>query len=252
MIDLPLLYPCWEAPDSILAFVTTRSGGTSQAPFSSFNLADHVGDNAEAVVLNRLRLRDKFSWINEWQWLNQMHGARVVVIQSKINPVMADAVITREAGLALSILTADCLPLLLASEDGSEIAAVHCGWRGLAAGIVANTIQAMATPPDAILAWMGPAIGPCHFEVGQDVHDSLSAVLSSEALASAFVPGADEKFMANLYEIGTALLQQQGVLRITGGKLCTACDQQRFFSYRLSPICGRIASTICIQPALSA
>ncbi len=252
MSDLPLIYPCWEAPDSVLAFVTTRSGGTSQAPYGSFNLADHVGDNTEAVALNRLRLRDMFSWINGWQWLNQVHGARVVVIQRETNPVTADAVITREAGLALSILTADCLPLLLASEDGSEIAAVHCGWRGLAAGIVANTVQAMATPPDAILAWMGPAIGPCHFEVGPDVHGALSAVLSSEALASAFVPGADGKFMANLYEVGTALLQQQGVSRISGCKLCTSCDQQRFFSYRLSPICGRIASTVCIQPASSA
>ena len=248
MSDLSLIYPRWEAPDAVLAFATTRSGGVSQAPYSSFNLAEHVGDNAEAVAFNRLRLRDTFSSINEWQWLNQVHGARVVIIQRKKNPLEADAVITREVGLALSILTADCLPLLLAAEDGSEIAAVHCGWRGLASGIVANTVKSMNTPPYEILAWMGPAIGPCHFEVGQDVHSALSAVLSSDALASAFALKDGGKFMANLYEVGIALLREQGVLRISGGGFCTSCDQHRFFSYRVSPTCGRLASTICIRP----
>ena len=143
----------------------------------------------------------------------------------------------------------DCLPLLLTAEDGSEIAAVHCGWRGLASGIVGNTIQAMQTPSELVLAWMGPAIGPCHFEVGRDVYDALSAILSEDALASAFTPATGEKFMANLYEVATALLRKQGVLRISGGGLCTSCDQRRFFSYRVSPVCGRIATTICIRAA---
>jgi len=245
--DLSLIYPRWEAPDLVLAFVTTRYGGVSQAPYSSLNLADHVGDNEGAVASNRLRLREAFPWINEWQWLNQVHGNRVIEIRRARNPLEADAVITREAGVALSILTADCLPLLLAAEDGSEVAVVHCGWRGLAAGIVANTVKAMNTPPKAILAWMGPAIGPCHFKVGKDVHGALSAVLSSNALSSAIVPTAGGKFMANLYKIGSALLREQGVVQISREELCTSCDQQRFFSYRISPTCGRLASTICIR-----
>jgi YfiH family protein len=173
----------------------------------------------------------------------------VVVVQEETTSTEADAVITREAGLALSILTADCLPLLLAAEDGSEIAAVHCGWRGLAAGIIDNTITAMQTPPASILAWMGPAIGPCHFEVGRDVHAALSAILADDALASAFTPAVGEKFMADLYKVATALLRRQGVQRISGGGLCTSCDQRRFFSYRVSPVCGRNATTICIRSA---
>ena len=249
MSNLPLICPRWEAPDSIAAFVTTRAGGVSQAAFDSLNLADHVGDAADAVASNRQRLRDTFPGIYGWQWLRQVHGARVVVLQGEVSPVEADAVITREAGLALSILTADCLPLLLTAEDGSEIAAVHCGWRGLASGIVGNTIQAMQTPSELILAWMGPAIGPCHFEVGRDVYDALSAILSEDVLASAFTPATGEKFMANLYEVATVLLRKQGVLRISGGGLCTSCDQRRFFSYRVSPVCGRIATTICIRSA---
>ena len=247
MIKLPLICPRWEAPDSVSAFVTTRAGGTSQAAFQSFNLADHVGDNADAVASNRKRLWDSLPGVHGWQWLRQVHGARVVEVQGETTPVEADAVVTREAGLALSILTADCLPLLMTAEDGSEIAAVHCGWRGLASGIVGNTIQAMQTPPESILAWMGPAIGPCHFEVGRDVYSALGPILSGDALASAFTPVAGEKFMANLYEVATALLRQQGVQRIRGGGFCTYCDQRRFFSYRVSPVCGRIATIICIR-----
>ena len=249
MSDLPLICPDWEVPDTVSAFVTTRAGGVSQAAFNSFNLADHVGDTSDAVASNRRRLRAILPGIRGWQWLKQVHGARVVVVQEETTSVEADAVITREASLALSILTADCLPLLLAAEDGSEIAAVHCGWRGLASGIVDNTIQAMQTLPESILAWMGPAIGPCHFEVGKDVHAALSAILADDALPSAFTPAGGEKFMADLYEVATALLRQQGVQRIRGGGLCTSCDQQRFFSYRVSPVCGRNATTICIRSA---
>ena len=222
------------------AFVTTRAGGVSQAAFDSFNLADHVGDTAAAVASNRQRLRDTFPGIHGWQWLRQVHGARVVVLQGETTPVEADAVITREAGLALSILTADCLPLLLTAEDGSEIAAVHCGWRGLASGIVGNTIQAMQTPSELILAWMGPAIGPCHFEVGREVYGALSAILSEDAKASRQRLG---KFMATVWVATPCCVTGFP----GGGGLCTSCDGDG--SFRVSPICGRIATTICMRSA---
>jgi len=237
-----MITPAWTAPITISALSTTRKGGVSVAPFDSFNVGLHVGDDEQAVLANRELLTNQLP--NPAVWLNQIHSSDVVVIDedSDLNQVRsADALYTRVAKQPLAIMTADCLPVLLCSTTGDEIAAVHGGWRGLAQGILANTIAHFKAKPSDIIAWFGPAISPSEFEVGQEVKACFCELNANHQ--HAFTPRGD-KYLADIYLLARQQLAHLGVVNIFGGEHCTVSDKSQFFSYRRDGETGRMASLI--------
>lgn len=238
--------PDWPAPANVRAFMTTRSGGVSLAPFASFNPASHVEDDPEAVAENRRRLRQ---WLPaEPLWLNQVHGIDVAGQPGGCGEMEADAAVAFQPGEARAVLTADCLPVLFCDDAGTVVAAAHAGWRGLAGGVLEATVAAMRVPPERVLAWMGAAIGQTAFEVGGEVRE---AFISQHPLTGiAFRPAlpgtldeAPRKWLADIYALARIRLAAIGVDRVYGGGLCTFNDP-RFFSYRREPRTGRMASVI--------
>ncbi|MGX0892473.1 YfiH family protein [Pseudomonas sp. ADAK2 TE3594] len=236
------LIPDWPAPAGVKACVTTRAGGVSLAPFDSLNLGDHVDDSPEAVAENRRRLTDHFSI--QPAWLKQVHG--IVVAQADPGLVAtADASWTATPGIACTAMTADCLPALFCDRAGTRVAAAHAGWRGLAAGVLEATLDSLAVPPEDVLVWLGPAIGPQAFEVGPEVRETFVEQLPEAA--KAFVPSQNAgKFMADIYELARLRLAARGVTAVYGGGFCTVTDP-RFFSYRRSPRTGRFASLVWLE-----
>lgn len=247
---LSCLSPDWPAPARVRAGVTLRSGGFSDSGYRSFNPADHVGDDPAAVLANRRLLQEYIGSGHPLFWLRQVHGNKLVSIhgENKIRRDCpeADAIYTAQSNIACAILTADCLPVFFCSKDGREVALAHAGWRGLAAGVLENTLAAFQAGPDDILVWFGPAIGPCHFEVGNEVRQAfLDGPGSKKDLQAAFIPGvASGKWMADIYRLGKCRLQALGLHSIYGGGHCTVCEEERFFSFRRDRQCGRNASFI--------
>ncbi|MGX9570113.1 peptidoglycan editing factor PgeF [Pseudomonas viciae] len=236
------LIPDWPAPARVKACVTTRAGGVSLAPFDSLNLGDHVDDDPVAVAENRRRLTDRFAI--RPAWLQQVHGVAVVEADPA-QVATADASWTATPGIACTAMTADCLPVLFCNRAGTRVAAAHAGWRGLANGVLETTLDSLQVPPDEILAWLGPAIGPQAFEVGPEVRDAFIAQLPQAA--QAFVPSHNAgKFLADIYALARLRLAARGVTAVYGGGLCTVTDP-RFFSYRRNPRTGRFASLIWIE-----
>jgi YfiH family protein len=247
------IIPDWPAPANVHAVMTTRSGGVSLAPFDSFNPATHVDDDPIAVAENRRLLRQ---WLpGEPLWLNQVHGCGVVSHPSPPGGggststiPSADASVTFQPNQVRAVLTADCLPVLFCDESGSVVAAAHAGWRGLAAGVLEETVYAMKVQPDRILAWMGAAIGPDAFEVGDEVRATfvaqhpLAGIAFRPSLPGTF-DNAPRKWLADIYVLARIRLASVGVERVYGGGLCTFNDP-RFFSYRRQPRTGRMASLI--------
>jgi len=224
--------------------MTTRLGGVSRPPFESLNLGDHVGDAAALVTENRARLRDILP--AEPYWLRQVHGRTVACADDGTDFPQADAAYSRRTGTVCAVMTADCLPVLFCDETGSVVAAAHAGWRGLAAGVLEATVAAMQAPADRILAWMGAAIGPQAFEVGEDVRKTFVADLA--ATADAFRPEISAgKWWADIYLLARLRLARIGVSRVYGGGLCTFTDGQRFYSFRRDGASGRMASLIWLQ-----
>lgn len=238
-----LLTPDWPAPASVRACVTTRQGGVSLPPFDTFNLGDHVGDDPAAVAQNRLRLSGEFDI--QPAWLKQVHGLAVADADPS-RVVEADASWTDRPGIACTVMTADCLPVLFCDQAGTQVAAAHAGWRGLAGGVLEATLDRLDVPPAQVLVWLGPAIGPQAFEVGLEVRDAFTAV-HPEA-AQAFVDGERPgKLMADIYALARIRLAARGVTAVYGGGLCTVSDE-RFFSYRRTPQGGRFASLVWLAP----
>ncbi len=247
----------WPAPDHVLALTTTRRGGFSGSPYKSLNLAHHVGDAAAAVERNRRRLTDLAGIVGPVQWLRQVHGTDVHVPDPNNNATVpeADAVVLIESGTAGAVMTADCLPVFFCSRSGHCAGVAHAGWRGLAAGVLERTLEKMAVPASEVHVWLGPAIGPCHFEVGEDVLQAFMNRAGSDrelqvVFQRAFVPvhsPQQQKWLADLYGLSSAILHSVGVHSIHGGGFCTYCDE-RFFSYRRQPVTGRMASLICLKP----
>jgi conserved hypothetical protein TIGR00726 len=234
-----LIVPDWPAPPGVKSLMTTRDGGVSLPPYASFNLGSHVGDHADAVAANRARLRQHLP--TEPVWLNQIHATSVADADTAHGVPAADASVARARGTVCAVLTADCLPVLFCTRDGSAIAAAHAGWRGLHAGVLEATVAAMQAAPGTILAWLGAAIGPTAFEVGDEVR---AAFVARDAEATtAFVPYRD-KWMADIYALARQRLRACGVTAIYGGGLCTYTDAARFYSYRRDGVCGRMASLI--------
>lgn len=237
-----------ELPVSnVQAIQTTRISPTllpqSASPFDGFNLGLHVGDNPEQVIANRQALFDFLPAAENIQWLEQVHGNDVAVISSyQPTPIIADAVITQTPKLALAIMTADCLPILLASKDGQEIAAIHGGWRSLAANIIENTLNKMHCDNSHVYAWLGPCIGPKVFEVGDEVKQAF--VTQSQDFNGCFTKSMNDKWLADLAKIAYIMLQKQHVANISTNSPCTYSENQRYYSYRKTNITGRMAAIV--------
>ncbi len=222
------------------ALVTTRHGGVSGGPYRSLNLGTRVGDDPAHVAENRARVRAHLP--AEPRWLAQVHGARVVPADSVRQPVEADAAYTREPEVVCVVQMADCLPILLCDHDASVVAVAHAGWRGLAGGVVESTLRAIAVPPDRLMAWLGPAIGPAAFEVGSDVRDAF--VAGDPGAQPAFVSHRPNKWLADLFALARRRLARAGVQQVYGGGLCTVADTARFFSHRRDRTSGRMGAFI--------
>ena len=241
-----LIVPDWPAPRAVRSLLTTRLGGVSAAPYASLNLGDHVGDDRRAVAANRALLRGALAGGGDPRWLAQVHGTRVVdaaACSPSDPPPAADASFARDKGVVCTVMTADCLPVLFCDRAGTRVAAAHAGWRGLHAGVLEESIDAMGCEPAEILAWLGPAIGPTAFEVGGEVRDAFLAE-QAEAVA-AFVPSPNEgKWLADIYRLARLRLARAGVTAIYGGECCTFSDSEQFYSYRRDGQTGRMASLV--------
>ena len=247
------LVPAWQAPATVRAAFTWRNGGASIAPYGSLNLATHVGDAPAAVSDNRARLRSQLRLATEPLWLQQVHGTAVLdADNSKAVLQVADAAVTRRPGQLLSVLVADCLPVLFASDDGTTVAAAHAGWRGLSAGVLENTVKAMYHEPARLRAWFGPAIRAAHFEVGDDVRSAflLAASDSDEraATAAAFNANAQGRWQCDLATLARLRLRRVGVTSIVDCGICTYGDSQRCYSHRRDGQTGRMAALVWLQP----
>lgn len=237
------LTPDWPAPRNVRACVTTRRGGVSASPFETFNLGDHVGDDALAVASNRSRLVEALGC--QPAWLRQVHGI-VVAPADPAQVIEADGNWTTTPGIACTAMTADCLPALFCDRAGTRVAAAHAGWRGLAGGVLEAAVQALDVAPDELLVWLGPAIGPAAFEVGAEVREAF--VRQHAEAQAAFAPSINAgKFMADIYQLARIRLAAAGVTAVSGGGLCTYSDP-RFYSYRRSARTGRLASLVWLQP----
>lgn len=237
--------PEWPAPAGVRALMTTRSGGTSIGAYSSLNLGTAVGDDPSCVERNRAALS---AWLpSPPRWLRQVHGTRAVDAATVVSPPEADASFTFEPGVVCVVQVADCLPVLLARRDGTGVAAAHAGWRGLAAGVIEHALEALDCPGDQIVAWLGPAIGPDAFQVGDDVRRAF--VEPDPAAAGAFrsdtTPG---KWRADLFALARLRLAARGVADVHGGGMCTFANPARFYSFRRDGVTGRMSALVWREP----
>lgn len=237
------ILPGWVAPAGVRALATTRLGGSSLAPWASFNLGTRVGDDPRAVAANRRLLSRELP--AEPAWLTQVHGSRCIDAARTAPDTEADASFTRQRGVICAVLTADCLPVLLCDDRATVVGVAHAGWRGLAAGVIEATVAAMGAPGETLMAWLGPAIGPQSFEVGGEVRDIF---ISRDARAAeAFVAAAGGKWLCDIYLLARQRLQALGIHRVTGADFCTVSQADRFFSYRRDGITGRMATLIWLE-----
>ncbi|RLA25789.1 MAG: peptidoglycan editing factor PgeF [Gammaproteobacteria bacterium] len=232
--------PDWPAPANIRAATTLRTGGVSLGEFSSLNPADHVSDLLAHVLENRQLIKHMLALPDDPVWLRQTHSVKAVCAERVTTPPEADASYTAQNNIVCTVLTADCLPVLLCDQQGSMVAAIHGGWRGLLNGIIENTVLKM--PESNMMAWLGPAIGAQCFEVGDDVRNAF--INKSAQFACAFKSQTQDKYLADIYHIARILLNNAGVQQIYGGQYCTVTDKERFFSYRRDGQTGRMATMI--------
>lgn len=271
------LVPDWPAPPTVRALSTWRVGGSSRDPYASLNLGDHVDDAPMAVARNRRLLKEAAGLPGEPAWLTQLHGTQVVELGTAGADALGagttrapaddeagarataassgdsaagcagDAAVTGQPGAVCAILTADCLPVLLAAAAGDRVGAVHAGWRGLAAGVIEATVAAMRSPPGEMLAWLGPAIGPGHFEVGPEVREEL--LRRDPGAEAAFRPNPRGRFMADLFALARRRLVQAGVVHVHGGGVCTHAQADKYFSHRRDGRTGRQATLVWLERA---
>jgi YfiH family protein len=238
------IIPNWPAPQHVRACSTTRHGGVSAAPWDSLNLGGHVGDVETHVTQNRQRLVEQLALPAMPQWLDQIHGQAVARLPARDSLPRADAAITRESGVVCAVMTADCLPVLFCSKDGSEIAAAHAGWRGLCNGVLEQTLLQFHCPASDIHAWLGPAIGPQAFEVGIEVR---SAFMAHDSRAECAFRSVGDKYFADIWLLARQRLQAAGVHSISGSTRCTLTERDDFFSFRRDGATGRMATLIWLR-----
>lgn len=231
----------WPAPDFIKAGTTLRQGGVSKGSFNSFNLATHVGDEFAAVRQNRSMLNVP----NAPQWLEQVHSTKAVLFPAEEITLKADAAYTSDKNIVCAVMTADCLPLLITDKQGSCVAAIHAGWRGLCAGIIETTIKKLAVEPESLLVWLGPAIGPDVYEIGEEVYHAF--IKGDDAAKQAFTSVSEGHWLFDIYHLAKLRLNKTGVKQIYGGDRCTLSEEEQFFSYRRDGVTGRMASMIWIE-----
>ena len=234
----------WDAPPKIHAFTTLRAGGVSQPPYDSLNLALHVEDKAAAVIENRNRFCRQLSLPTEPVWLSQAHSTNIVCADRYSAGQAADGGFTDTSRVVCAVLTADCLPLFICSGDGNRVGLFHVGWKGLVAGIVAKAAALFSSPGEA-KAWLGPCIGPSAFEIGAEVKTAIEHSLQTHP--HWFTPTQNGKYLANLYQLVADELNQYHISCEYNSTLCTYTDTDRFFSYRRSKRCGRMASVIWME-----
>lgn len=235
-----LIFPDWPAPAQVKTLQTTRLGGVSVAPYDSFNLGDHVGDAPLAVMHNRMLLNTLLP--SEPVWLEQVHGTLVAYADHANCLPQADACIARHRAAVCVVMTADCLPVLLCDQQGSVVGAAHAGWKGLAAGVIEATVQAMNVAPQNLMAWLGPAISQDAFEVGDEVRAAFIA--AQPQAVSAFISGQHGKWLADLYTLTRLRLNALDITQIYGGDYCTYREREHFFSYRRDGVTGRMGTFI--------
>jgi YfiH family protein len=238
--------PDWAAPPWVRAVSTTRLGGLSRGAYAGLNLGDHVGDDAGRVAGNRELLRKGLGLPSEPTWLQQVHGCSVADLADGARDCQADAALACRPALVCAVLTADCLPLLMTNRQGTCVAAVHAGWRGLLRGVIESTVARLPARPSSILCWLGPAIGARRFEVGTEVWEQFVARHGEDA-REAFRGTGREKWLADIYLLARQRLIAAGVSQVWGGGLCTYEDARRFYSYRRDGVTGRMASLIWIE-----
>jgi YfiH family protein len=242
-----LIVPDWPLPSTVRAVITCRSQGQSRPPYDRFNLAQHVGDDSKTVANNRQLLQHTLALPEQPLWLNQVHGAEIIYAPDANTCATADGSYSDKLHSACVVMTADCLPILLCNQQGTKVAAVHGGWRGLCAGIIGNALSQFDCA-DCILAYLGPAISVAYFEVGPEVRaaflTSAKDDVHRQAIAMAFTASNGDRYMADLYALARAELRYFGVDQIYGGEFCSYAQSKQFYSYRRDQICGRNASMI--------
>lgn len=238
------LIPDWPAPSHVKALQTTRNGGYSLPPYVSLNLGDHVGDNPNTVIRNRMLLEPLLP--SEPVWLKQVHGVEVIDASFAGCLPQGDAAVANKRNTVCVVMTADCLPLLLCDEQGTVVGAAHAGWRGLCDGVIEATVREMKVPASSLMAWLGPAIGPDAFEVGDEVR---AAFIAKDAQAEvAFKPGVQPgKWLADIFLLATQRLHVLGVTRVYGGGMCTYSNAEKFYSYRRDGVTGRMGTFIWLD-----
>lgn len=254
------IVPSWPAPARVRAYSTLRTGGVSRGGYASLNLGAHVGDDPASVAENRRRVVERLALPSEPCWLEQVHGNRVLDLdrasagERGFDPEArvkgepsgglgpADAAVTSRPGIVCVVLTADCVPVLLTDRAGRRVGAAHAGWRGLVNGVLPAAVDALRAPPGDVLAWLGPAIGPAAFEVGDEVRAAFAE--QGFAVDRAFERNARGRWQADLYALAAESLRRAGVTAIYGGDHCTFSEADRFFSHRRDAPCGRMASLI--------
>lgn len=240
--SIEFISPNWPAPAAVRALTTVRHGGASVGNYRSLNLGDHVNDDPIAVDDNRAHLRTSLSLPAEPIWLKQVHGSRVVDAAAAPTDTVADGSYTFRKGVICAILTADCLPVFVCNREGTEVGLLHAGWRGLAGGVIEAGLSLFRSSREELLIWLGPAIGPAAYEVGDEVRQAF--LTHSATAASAFRPSATGKWYMDIYLLARQRLEQQGVSFIYGAEYCTATQSELFFSHRRDGTTGRMASLI--------
>lgn len=242
------LRPDWPAPAAIRAAFTTREGGVSSGRHAGLNLGRNCGDVAAAVDENRRRLAAGLGLPSAPEWLRQVHGTRVLALPHGQPEPEADGVWTAQVDVVCAVQSADCLAVLFCDRDATVVAAAHAGWRGLAAGVLEATVATLPVDPGRLLAWVGPAIGPEAFEVGEEVPAAFIAV--DPAAAACFRPGTQpDKYLGDLFALARQRLGRAGVTAVYGGGISTHADPARFYSFRRDGVCGRMAALIWIDGA---
>jgi YfiH family protein len=255
---VPVLRPDWPAAAQVGSAFSLRGGGVSAPPFDSFNLGTHVGDDPAAVAENRRRLRLALGLATEPLWLAQQHGTRVVDADRAADGAtaggavggaaalpQADAAVTRVPGRVLAVLVADCLPVLFARRDGTAVGIAHAGWRGLAAGVLEATVEALGCPGQMLLAWLGPAIGREHFEVGDEVRAAFCT--RDPGAADAFERNAGGRWQCDLDLLARQRLAALGVHSVHGQRRCSYALARSFYSYRRDRVTGRMAALVWLH-----
>lgn len=243
MSEMAIIRAPWPPESPVRGFSTTRTGGVSPPPWASLNLGSGSDDASENLSANRRRLQSILP--ARPCWLKQVHGTRVIHLSDWEPGIEADAAWTDQKGVVAAVLTADCLPVLMADEAGTVVAAAHAGWRGLAAGVLQNTVAALPVTAGSLTAWIGPAISVRHYEVGPEVREAFRPV--GGALEHGFHRGEDGRYMADLPGIARLVLESAGVGRVVESGLCTAEDPDQFYSFRREGVTGRMASLIWLQ-----